>query len=676
LLVLVVLAAPAQALVFDPVAHRTDCEARSDASAALARALAAARGGALDIPAGCRLLLASPGPGGAAITIPGSTHLACEPGATFVLARRACSGGRHPGAACTTGADCAGGRCVADAGARAFAEGAADDLFTVFRADDGSTGVGLAGCAVQVHGADDYLRCVGGGHDGRPCEQRCDGAAPTADVICQTDGDCRDATHPHGVCLAREDCAAGGGTCTGEPGSPVGAGRVTVVDFARASFAAIERNELFDHRRGGVSFAVGDDGRVVDNASTRTVNTYPKYAPAPTIAVETGIRAGGSAVVRANTVRGVGGIQIEDGFSLVAENTVAAPVDRRGAVGIALAHGNHRVLGNQVGGWNCVRGDPATTFNVLFTANRCFGGRGAKVVITGSGWQVANNYLAWGSGADGNGEPIVWIGDAGEVGEGDAHAVIVGNLLFSDQAPTSYVKFADPGERCTRGARRGRTCAGGCPGGVCAPTAHLDGTIVGNSFFGASAASVHVDAGGLTSGATTLRNWTVAANHFLGGSMAVRLPDVAALAERVTVVGNGFAETDAPAADSDPAGGPPPERASSDAVERCLVASVGTEEATLVALPRFDNAGLNTVVHAALGLRCGSGVRDFTLRLKANGRTRQTVSVSCGPGRPQSGSFAVRDSTPGERVWSVTAEADAGDDNRAEACMMTRLSHS
>ena len=72
--------------------YRAACDGSADATAALARAAKDAAGQTLVVPAGCTLLLASPGAGKAAITFASGTHLVCESRATFRLARAADGG--------------------------------------------------------------------------------------------------------------------------------------------------------------------------------------------------------------------------------------------------------------------------------------------------------------------------------------------------------------------------------------------------------------------------------------------------------------------------------------------------------------------------------------------------------------------------------------------------------
>jgi hypothetical protein len=180
--------------------------------------------------------------------------------------------------------------------------------------------------------------------------------------------------------------------------------------------------------------------------------------------------------------------------------------------------------------------------NVTLVGNRCFGGKGTKVVITGAGWTVADNYLAWGSAAG----PVIQIGSAEAVGAGTNHAVISGNLLSSDHPDAVLIGFADVGTRCTGGAAAGRACtaATDCPDALCAVTRHGSGLITGNLFYRGAAGQIGIDLGmGPTpSGGTVITGWGITGNHFIADDVGIRLPGTAGLVTGTNVVGNSFAD--------------------------------------------------------------------------------------------------------------------------------------
>src|SRR5438034_905159 len=186
--------------------------------------------------------------------------------------------------------------------------------------------VAVRGCAVRVAGADDYARCVDGPHAGRPCESWCD-AGPLRNVTCGSDEYCAPGVclhaedcpgmsclagpHAGRACDGARDCPAGqctkggcvggardgqrcdcpgsvcGANCRGESGAPSGPGGIDVVDLGRASHAVIDGVRLFDHRRGALSFAVGDDGLLRDADNTRTMRAEfdPLFTAGPRVAV-------------------------------------------------------------------------------------------------------------------------------------------------------------------------------------------------------------------------------------------------------------------------------------------------------------------------------------------------------------------------------------------------------
>jgi hypothetical protein len=649
-------APPAGARVVDVTADAT-CGVDADQTEGVRRALADAAGGLLVVPAGCWLRLGSPGAGRASLTVPTRTEIRCEPGAGFVLTARACGGGRYPGAACGADDDCPEGGPGSCRGTPFAPQ--AEAAYTVLDAAEGSTEVGVRGCALRIAGADDYARCVDGPHAGRPCESWCN-AGPLRNVTCGSDEYCAPGVclhaedcpgmsclagpHAARACDGAHDCPAGqctkggcvggardgqrcdcpgstcGANCRGESGAPSGPGGIDVVDFGRASHAVIDGVRLFDHRRGALSFAVGDDGLLRDADNTRTMRAEfdPLFTAGPRVAVTTGARVGAGSIIEASGLRGTrtGLDGVDRGNIRVSHSTVtqesegfgpAAAIDVGsnvlgslnatvefntvratgiGATGVYLRGQQHRVVGNQVLAWYCIRGDPLSVTNASVTDNRCLGGPGAKVTITGAGWQVANNYLAWGSGHGGRcaagarrreacrvdldcaggscGErtcaggtraglacdcprstcipdPVVLIGTDDAIGQGEGHAIVSGNIIFSDVPHASLVRFADVGARCARGDAAGRACAANadCPGSACQPEGHSDGLLAGNNLYAAPPGQVGIDLGGLTA-PTFVRSWAIVGNVIsgVGTDVAIRLPADATRVTDLQVSGN------------------------------------------------------------------------------------------------------------------------------------------
>ncbi|HXJ37551.1 MAG TPA: hypothetical protein VMS22_26280 [Candidatus Eisenbacteria bacterium] len=545
------------------LARQVDCTGATDATAVVARALEGPSGRTLVVPAGCRVLVSGPAPGGATFTLPSGTTIRCDDhDAGFVLAQRRCVGGPTPGAACDRDAGCAdGGRCVT-AGKAPFAPDASA-TYTLLRAAEHATDAAVVGCGVFVNQIEPFARCVGGAHDGRPCE-------------------------------AAHGCGDGG-TCTGSPRAPSGDGRIVVVDLTPAASGTIDDVWVSDHLR-GVSFR---GGRRIEHSRNDLRGPADTAAAAFTRYELDGIEVGNGATVRGNRIIASGrAIAALGSFVTVAENRVG---EARGvyvehadpAIGVYLDGGQSIVTHNHVTAFNCVRGSTATS-NVTVAGNRCFGGAGSKIVVAGAGWTVTGNYFAWGSGDAvcvggaaragrctantdcpgglcARGAPVIAIGDdgtpgwtaGGSVGGAD-HPVIADNLVFSNVVDTPLVAFADPGRRCAAGAGAGRACrapedcacegAGDCGrGGECTagrcrnPLAcdrahHLYGSITGNLLFGGAAGPrVGVDLARIGPD-TQVFGWQIASNHFQGQAIGIRLPDGAGAAsvEALHVLPNAF----------------------------------------------------------------------------------------------------------------------------------------
>src|SRR5437867_367071 len=539
-------APPAGARVVEVTAHAT-CGVEVDQTEGVRRALAVAAGGRLVVPAGCWLTLGSPGAGHVSLTVPTRTEVGCEPGAGFVLTARACAGGRYPGAACGTDDDCPEGGPGSCRGTPFAPQ--ADAAYTVLDAAEGSTEIAVRGCAVRVAGADDYARCVDGPHAGRPCESWCD-AGPLRNVTCGSDEYCAP-----GVCLHAEDCPgmsclagphaaracdgvhdcpAGqctkggcvggardgqrcdcpgsvcGANCRGESGAPSGPGGIDVVDLGRVSHALIDGVRLFDHRRGALSFAVGDDGLLRDADNTRTMRAEfdPLFTAGPRVAVTTGARVGARATVERSVLRGA--------------RTGVDGVDRDS---IRVSHST--VTQESEGFGPAAAIDVGSNVRGVLNATVEFNDVGAK------GIGATGVYL--------RGQQHRVVGTADAIGQGASHAIVSGNIIFSDVTHASLVRFADVGARCARGAAAGRACAANadCPGGACQPEGHSDGLLAGNNLFAAPPGQVGIDMGGLTA-PTFVRSWAIVGNLIsgVGTDVAIRLPADATRVTDLQVSGN------------------------------------------------------------------------------------------------------------------------------------------
>jgi hypothetical protein len=526
-----------------------DCSGRTDATAAIAHALAGP-GRALVVPAGCRLLVTGPAAGGATFVLPTGTTIRCENHAAgFALARRACAAGPSPGAACDADRDCgSGGRCALDTGTAPFAPDE-NATYTLFRAAEGATDVALVGCGIFANQLEPYARCAGGPREGTPCE-------------------------------SNSQCA--GSECMGPPRAPAGPGRIVAVDLQDGAECDLSGVWVFDQTR-GVSF---QGGRRIE----RCRNDAQGIAATAPLAVARfaldGIVVGSSATVRDNRIIASGrGISALGSYVTIDENRVG---EARGALlrptdpvtGIYFDGGQIIASHNHVTTFNCIRGGPLAV-NVTVSGNRCFSGAGAKIVVTGAGWMVTDNYLAWDTGSatciggpkagepcaprttcpDGvcpAGAPVLAIGDDGTRGwtaggtiGGAEHPIIANNLLFTNAGDGPLIGFAHLGRRCAGGERAGSNCVapadcacraaadcgrahGLCVGGhctnpdACEPNRLINGNVTGNLLLaGPLGARAAIDLSRVSAD-TVVSGWLFTANHFVGGTGIRMPPDSAA----------------------------------------------------------------------------------------------------------------------------------------------------
>jgi hypothetical protein len=276
------------------------CDGRPDDADRVRHVLAEGPSATLWIPSGCRVVVPSPGAGRAAFVLRDGARVACEDAtAGFALARRACFGGRVPGAHCRTSEDCAGGECREDLPGRGpFAPGVcATDAsrpctadgdcasgactapaapYTLFAAAKGAQRVAIVGCSIDVRqtSRDEatgalYGTCDGGAAAGRACRQLCSGVGGGVEVACNSDADC--AVFGFGSCGDAALCGAhpdGSGDCfekARQPGSPAGPGPVRVIDFSAARDALVEDVWVWDHVYGDFSIALGRNGRLMES---------------------------------------------------------------------------------------------------------------------------------------------------------------------------------------------------------------------------------------------------------------------------------------------------------------------------------------------------------------------------------------------------------------------------
>lgn len=563
-----------------------DCTGATDSTTGITNAITAASGSTLWIPSACRLLVASPGGDGTTnFTLPSNTQVWCEDStAGFNLARRTCATGTFVGAACHVDADCAGsGTCATEgsAGATAWAGDFTLPLGslvtdytdtttrTLFKAAASSINPRIENCGFWARGTSVVQgACFTG-------VGSCGGASRGNGCACSAGGQCASAV-----------CA------TGDHPMPVGAGKVNLIDLSAAVGAIVGNIVVYDHRYGGLTISTGGSAIVRDNhldhidiAQTALLGQHvdteisvSDLYNSPSLT--TGIQG---SIVKNNTLRpylfGVtfGSYSVIDG-NIVQGNTVG----NANTIAFYATGQQNRIVNNYAeAAYTCIQGAvlvsaTAGGLNNIFANNRCFNGNGPKAKLSGAGWIVTGNYLAWGSVTTPS--AVVEVGDPGEAdctaaglpyagctgagtgqvaGGGAAHPVITGNLLYSQSNGVSLVKFSDVGKRCgtstnhpalvgmacgaaaapaicasglcqangtcvTGGAQCCDDAAGSGGAGTCVATQSTNIEVVGNVMFSGTTA-IGLDFSPLTSGNTTLTYLNAQSNQ-IGTGTAIKFP--------------------------------------------------------------------------------------------------------------------------------------------------------
>ncbi len=451
---------------------------------------------------------------------------------TLFGAAAVCGGGINIGRRCTQDADC---------------PSAAPNVPPFPCAGQPRT-IEIRGCTIWANQADDYQHCGGGAKADRPCAQVCDPndprvAAALRGKACPAgDAGCGGIA---GSCLNTAQCGDGGGTCDGRPGSPAGAGRVNFIDFGTAIFARVVDVTFSGATSSEFLVRIGKNSRIVDVEQTddlvHTQVPYPFGLPTgPGLAIDRGywVVDGGN-TIRGNRVTATGIGVLLGGSNHVTGNdfSLSEQVERTCAGGrkqyatcavdsdcpgstctgpynyptaVYLAGDQNKIVDNQFNRvWNGIRGDgqagllsglPRHGGNVVIVANRFVLGRGPKIIVTGAGYTVASNYVAWGSGgqtlcggtcanrwtpcaADDEctgcaagadrcaRPPAILIGSDAPIGGGAAHPGVTGNLIHTEQPDTALLAFAAPGFRCIGGANAGRPCTVATEGSDCPDSA-------------------------------------------------------------------------------------------------------------------------------------------------------------------------------------------------------------
>lgn len=694
-------------------AQHLACDGVADDTTALRHLIAEASGRTVSLPAGCRILVGSPGPGGTAFTLPSDTGIRCEDeSAGFLLARRRCADGPLAGAACRTDEDCLsdGSHCAPDLpGAPEFAHrvcaGTAapctvdDDCedsacrpaevpFTVFGTVPNAENVSVVGCSFDIRQRSQnederllYGTCNGGAADGRPCAQLCTGAPAGTKIACNRDAQCEIVNM--GTCSHADACGeheAGPGDCGDEakqPGSPAGSSPVNVIDFSTTRHALVKDVAIWDHVYGGFAVSLGDDGRLFDSTVGAARSEQPSglFVGAGVMGrpaymrrdahVEAAVISGQQGIVSRNEIH-AGAIGVRVGRNSQVNGNIITCADRGAwwyrycaedsarshdlrktcetdgdcngscvqegpdCIGVSIQGDQNSVVGNRIyATYTGIRGE-SLGFNTTVSDNRVVYGEGPKLSFRGSGWMIADNYLAWGTKPT-NG-PLVKIGPDAPPRDGilSDHLVFTGNLLFGDKGPEyeglAYVRLENAGD--------GR---------------HRDVLVSSNQFLMKST-HVGIDLSELRT--SVAGNVAIIGNAFFGGGIGARFPENAGRIRGAVVSGNTMPGTTEPLAgwswEMGEALANAPLAPTDDAVHVIYLRNGGPAalEPGIAVAVQAEGAG-NSVVrapsgsHRIAGIVLGRAEPGQRVRIATNGTTRCKVDVGWFSGLAPGAELAV-----------------------------------
>lgn len=585
--------------------YGVDCTGATVNDTELQNAATAAANGTLFVPPNCTILLQGPSSAGCAITLAANSGLVGSGDTSQLkLAARKCTNGtdtdgthKH-----TNGAACAGayatycggtgGTCSYDGNAvRGFADSANE---VVCAATGILSSSAVSNISVNAQGTSAYGLCSVG-------SQACYTSSVCPSGTCTLEGAIPIGTN--GINIIDQASNLGGyfnidnvnvydhrkGTATFRVGGLLSARVNSCQNVNTLITAAAGRPTVYNNV---------DDGIVA--LGTAIANIHQNYIQGTV----NGILATGTTFISHNkvtvpvtsasaTARGTG-VNSASAVSQISDNNISCSA---WGYGVQLAgSGQHAILHhNNID--HCFNGIRVScqAGNVNIDHNRIQFGVGAKLLLCSYGNLVRGNYLAWASGTTGstpNGktckggrsnreictadadctafggtgatcelEPVVWMGEdnlvanvaAGAVGSVMGHVAFTGNLIHTDQAGVTGIRFADVSTRCSvvnntagdSGNVLGIRCtgtgicgSGACVSGLCTtggaaccagngqtgtctvPAAHDTAKIAENIFL---AVATGIDAS-LSSGNTAVTRASWDENEFVDQTTGILLP--------------------------------------------------------------------------------------------------------------------------------------------------------
>ena len=279
------------------------------------------------IPAGCTILLSSPGAAGVAVTLAQGTQLICEDrvASTFLLARHYCSGGSQPGSYGDTTNTCRSGTLTCDAGSGDGCEFAPTpgSTYTVFGSIAASSKPAVIGCKIDERQIEAYGRCAGGSQSGKACS--------TADTNATT------------------GCPSS--ACTSTPLEPSGDGKITAIDLSLSFDGLVDDAEVYNAKISDfvVRMLTGTVRHLqVDSYDTNGASVVPTFTSLLSL-----LTANGAAVFDSTFGRGVVGVDGGSSSAIVHANRFTNTTSGIAGTGKVSAVGN-KIAALSGGGGTCI----------------------------------------------------------------------------------------------------------------------------------------------------------------------------------------------------------------------------------------------------------------------------------------------------------------------------------